>query len=144
MPRRVLAALRRFGHRGSVLIGYAAVCEAYGTGLAIGYAPTFHAAFHLPLTEFGWVFIATGVTVAAGAPRRRDGAHFALAVASATGWALLIATHWASAYGWAAGVSWAGVAAGLLLASAWPDAPRRMRAPPLPDLSRLLSGGEGK
>jgi hypothetical protein len=142
MPRRVLTALRRFGHRGSVLTGYGLVCVAYGTGLAAGYAPTFRTAFRLPLTEFGWAFIATGIAVAAGAPRRRDGAHFALAVASATGWALLIATHWASAYGWAAGVSWAGIAAGLLLASAWPNAPRRVRPPPLPDLGQLLSGGE--
>ena len=142
MPGRVLAGLRRFGHRGSVLAGYAAVCEVYGTGLALGYRPTFHAAFHLPVAVFGWAFVAAGATVALGAPRRRDGLHYAVAVATASTWALLIGTHFASPYGWTAGVSWAGIALGLLLASAWPNAPRRVRPPPLPDLGELLSGGE--
>ena len=128
--------LRRFGHRRAVLAGFSAVAITYGSGLVAGYRPTFSAAYHLPVTGFGWAFITAGLFTL---PRfRHDGLQYAAAELAAFAWALLLATHWRQPYGWTAGVSWFGIAAGLLLASAWPDAPRPpAHPPPVPTVEEL-------
>jgi len=131
--------LRRFGHRGSVLVGFAITCTAYGTGILLGYRPTFTEAYTVPVPVFGWVFLAVGVFAATGALAYRDSAQYAVGVAWTAAWAMLITTHWTAPYGWAAAVSWLGICLGLLLSSAWPNAPQHRPPPPLPTVEELVS-----
>lgn len=138
--------LRRLGHRGSVLVLFAALCLTYGAGLASGYQPTFAVVYRVHTTGFGWAFIAIGLFTLTGAPSRdgrvrRDAVQYAVAEWTAVAWALLLSTHFREPSGWAAGMSWAFIALGLLVSSAWPNAPRtpRVRPPPLPTLEELIA-----
>lgn len=137
MPGRRIRVLRRFGHRGTVLAGFGVICEAYGVGLLLGYKPTFAQAYNIPVEWFGVTFVVAGLFIGAGAVRRHDGVHFSAAVLLATAWGLLITTHWTASYGWTAAVSWFGLAAGLLVSSAWPNATRQVEPPALPPIEDL-------
>jgi hypothetical protein len=133
--------LRRFGHRASALFGFGCVAVAYGIGLVLGYHPTFFAAYNLPLEAFGWIWIGVGAFSFTGAfTRGHDAWQFAVSELAAVAWSLLLATHWISPYGWTSGVSWAGIALGLLLASTWSDAPREVVHPDLARIERLVNG----
>jgi hypothetical protein len=117
-----LARLRAdAGRRGAALGLVAVLFTAYGTGLVAGYRPTFAVALHLPVTSFGWTFIAAGAFVLTGVERRSDRWQFAVAVLVMMLWALLLATHWTQPYGWAAAVSWLGPCALTVLIAGWPE-----------------------
>jgi hypothetical protein len=119
--RRARSSWQQPGRRGTALVLIAAVFAAYGTGLLVGYRPTFAIALNLPVTVFGWVFVGSAVFVAVGAWLRSARWQFAYAVLVMALWALLLATHWTEPYGWAAAVSWMGPCALTVLIAGWPE-----------------------
>lgn len=124
--RRVVAGewrrrLLRAGHRGLALAAFAAVCFTYGSGLLLGYHPTFAKAGHWPVAVFGWVFIGVGLAALTGVPRADDRWQFALAEAWVCCWFALLVSFWNGPVGWNGAVSWLGVGSLLLVASGWPD-----------------------
>lgn len=116
--RRLLLAA---GHRGLALAVFAAVCAAYGTGLLLGYTPTFAKAGHWPVSVFGWVFIGVAAACLTGVTRADDRWQYATAEAWVACWFALLVSFWNGPVGWAGAVSWLGVGALLLVASGWPD-----------------------
>jgi hypothetical protein len=114
-----------FGYRGTALILVGAGVIAYGTGLVLGYHPTFRAAFGVGTRYMGWIWIGVGIASLFGATRKKDALFFALVNFAMTGWALLLATHWTAPYGWAAAVSWAIPDAIVLVGSSWPEGLKR-------------------
>lgn len=111
----------RAGHRGLALAAFACVCFTYGTGLIIGYQPTFTKAGHWPIMWFGWIFIGTGLVCLTGILRKDDRWQFAVAEAWVACWFALLVTFWNGPVGWNGAVSWLGVGILLLVASGWPD-----------------------
>jgi hypothetical protein len=143
VPGRRIKFLRRFGHRGSVLVGFAVTCFAYGSGILEGYRPTFTEAYHVSLPAFALVFYAVAVGATVGALTGRDALPYAAGVAWTAAWGMLITTHWTQPHGWTAAVSWFGICLGLLLSSAWPNAPHSSRiAQPEPPALRELVGDD--
>src|SRR5215469_3523507 len=124
MPGRRMKFLQRYGHRGSVLVGFALTCTAYGTGILLGYRPTFTEAYHIPVPIFAIVFFCVAVVALFGAYTSRDSLPYAIGVAWTAAWGMLITTQWTAPIGWAAAVSWFGICLGLILSSAWPNAPK--------------------
>jgi NhaP-type Na+/H+ and K+/H+ antiporter len=100
------------------------VFVAYGSGLVLGYRPTFAVALHLQVTVFGWCWIGAGLFLLTGLLVTKDRWHFAVAALVMAAWALLLATHWEAPYGWAAAVSWMGPCALAILIASWPETPR--------------------
>lgn len=115
--------LRRFGHRGAVLNGYAAVAISYGVGILFGYRPTFTSAFNIPVSMYGVVFVAIGLFSLSWLVCGCDRWQYGISVGWSVFWGFLLSSHWTLPYGWAAGISWYGIAAGLFISSAWPDSP---------------------
>lgn len=111
----------RAGHRGLALATFAAICFTYGTGLILGYQPTFAKAGHWPVGVFGWVFTGVGVTCLTGVLRHDDRWQFAVAEAWVCCWYALLVSFWSGPVGWNGATSWLGVGGLLLVAAGWPD-----------------------
>jgi hypothetical protein len=131
---------RRMGFRGSYLGLLALGFFFYGMGLVLGYKPTFLQAYGIPTETFGVCWIVAAVIVNTGVWRDQDRTQFAFAELAMSFWALLLATHWAAPYGWAAAVSWAIPTCLTLLVSSWPDPDPRPR---LVENEERRAGGSG-
>lgn len=123
----VYPLMRRVGHRGLVLNMYAAVAISYGIGILFGYRPTFSSAFNIPVFTYGVMFVAVGLFALSWMGCLCDRWQYAVSVGWAAFWGFLLSSHFTLPYGWAAGISWYGVAAGLFISSAWPDSTLRVR-----------------
>ena len=137
MRNPVLHLLRRFGHRGSALAGFAVLCLAYGAGLLSGYTPTFSVAYHYSTFSFGVTFVVVGLFIPTGIIRRfrrYDNLHYAVGEIVCISWGLLLCTHWTQPHGWSSGLSWLGLALALILGQVWPELPRPLKPPKLPTL----------
>jgi hypothetical protein len=137
MGERIEWIAAKAGFRGLGLSAFAAVCFAYGSGLELGYRPTFVEALGLHIPVFGWMFIGLGFFSLTGVLAKRDKWHFAFCELCVWAWVILIATHWTAPYGWGASVSWMGVAGALLIASAWPEPPHKRQ---VTELEQQLNG----
>lgn len=118
---------RRSGRRGAALTLFAAIDFGYGSGLAAGYVPAFADQLtpQLPLTAWGWAWIAVGVVCLTGVPLSRDQFQYAAAALMKAAWATFITVAWIHRSipgGWTAAVAWAGIAALVVLISGWPEA----------------------
>ncbi len=121
----------RIGYRTIYLILLGATFTAYGTGIILGYRPTFFHVDHLSVFSIGWMFIGAGFFMLTGLFYQRrlrkesDRAYFSLAALISTAWATTISLLWTQPVGWTAAVSWICVSIGCVIAAAWPDPSRR-------------------
>lgn len=138
-PHWVRGLAARIGFRGLGLTSFAAVCFAYGSGILLGYRPTFSSALGITIAAYAWGFIGVGAFALTGILASKDRWHYSICALWVSAWVFLIITHWTQPYGWAASVSWMGVAGALVIASAWPEPPHRATSPELaePDLTDL-------
>jgi hypothetical protein len=132
VPGRVRAVARRtrsagvraqhvIGRRGTALLLISATFCAYGTGIILGYEPTFASALHVPIIVYGWAAVGSGLFTLTGVPHPVARLQFSYAVMVTALWALLVATHWTESFGWAAGISWLSVSTLAFLVSGWPE-----------------------
>jgi len=122
------------GRRGAMLALAAAVDIIYGAALATTPADTAiwwpaasHELFRFPVPAWGLVWIAIGVVLLTGIPRRiPDGFHFGLAVALWSWWSVASVLDWVTTDSpglWGLCAIYAGLALGLLVAAGWEDPP---------------------
>ncbi len=101
---------------------------AYGTGIVLGYRPTFTRLVGLPVLDVGWIFVGVGVFMFTSILVQRQGSdrvYYAGAALFTAAWSMAISLFWTQAVGWTAAVSWMCVSVGCLITAAWPEPPRR-------------------
>lgn len=137
MPRRVARRLgRALGRRGAILLSYGTVWSLYGYAQVASPAPDQRglalATQMLPLTAWGWMWVAAGLLAIAAAwmPQGVDWFGF-------VGLALIV-LPWVTSYlatwilgdfprGWVAAAVWAVIAVPVIVVAGWREAPRPKR-----------------
>lgn len=116
------------GSKSAYLLVYTATFTAYGIGLILGYHPTFSHALNLPVSSFGYLFIAVGAFCAIGAFARLKRIPFAVAVTLTTFWLFLLLAFWSThrGFAWVAVMPWVTIALSQLLSTIRPELPREV------------------
>lgn len=137
MPRRVARRLARvLGRRGAILLSYGTVWLLVGYGQLVSPQPDqrgLHLALQLlPLTVWGWLWIAAGLIalVSAWMPQGVDWAGFLALPLIVLPWMASYLVSWLQGdfpRGWIAAVVWAAIAVPVLVAAGWREPPRVKR-----------------
>ncbi|MFF5445503.1 hypothetical protein [Streptomyces sp. NPDC012888] len=129
----------KLGRRGAILSCYGLVWLLYGYGQITTPQPDQRGLQTLlalmPLTAWGWVWIAAGVValVSAWAPPGRDAAAFYVLPLIVVPWMASYLVAWLLGdypRGWVAAAVWAVITVPVLVTAGWPEPPRRKRAEP--------------
>ncbi len=118
----------KLSYRIRYLLLLGATFIAYGTGIVLGYRPTFTSLIGVPVLDVGWTFIGAGVFMFTSILMHRRGSdriYYSAAALFTAAWSTAISLFWSQAVGWTAAVSWMCVSVGCLITAAWPDPPRR-------------------
>jgi hypothetical protein len=130
---------RRIGRRGTILSCYGLVWILYGYGQLTAPQPDqrgLRAALSLmPLSAWGWCWIAAGIValVSAWAPPGRDAAAFIVLPLIVVPWMASYLAAWVTGgypRGWVAAAVWAVITVPVLVAAGWPEPPRAKKAEP--------------
>ena len=129
MPRRVVRRLgRTLGRRGAILLCYGTVWALYGYAQITspqpdqrGLQPILE---RVPLTVWGWLWVATGLTavVSAWLPQGRDWVGFLALPAMVLPWMASFLLAWLMGdypRGWVAALVWAVIAVPVLVVEGW-------------------------
>ena len=116
-------SLKLVGSKGVYLLVYTCTFTAYGVGLILGYHPTFSHALNLPVSSFGYLFIAVGLFCGIGAFARWKRIPFAVCVTLTTFWIFLLFTFWSThrGFAWVAIMPWVTIALSQLLSTIRPE-----------------------
>jgi len=110
----------RVGRRSGLLLIFAITAMVYGSGLLAGYVPTFDTALDVPVYVYGFMFLFASLVGFLGVIFRWVKMPYAVSVATAVFWAMLLAVFWQSPFGWTAATSWFGIAMMCFYAATWP------------------------
>ena len=138
MPRRVVRRLgRTLGRRGAILLCYGTVWARYGYAQITspqpdqrGLQPILE---RVPLTVWGWLWVATGLTavVSAWLPQGRDWVGFLALPAMVLPWMASFLLAWLMGdypRGWVAALVWAVIAVPVLVVAGWREPSALKRA----------------
>ena len=138
MPRRVVRRLgRTLGRRGAILLCYGTVWALYGYAQITspqpdqrGLQPILE---RVPLTVWGWLWVATGLTavVSAWLPQGRDWVGFLALPAMVLPWMTSFLLAWLMGdypRGWVAALVWAVIAVPVLVVAGWREPSALKRA----------------
>jgi len=114
------------GQRGALLLVFAATYIAYGAGLLFGYHPTFSRALDVPVSMFGYLFIAAGIVFLVGAIFRFSRVPFSVALSVTTFWVFMLLIFWSThrGFAWVAVMPWVTIGFTQLISALQPDLPR--------------------
>lgn len=148
----VTRAWKHLGYRGLFLLLVGVVQAGYGSGLltaarypardAHWWPAAARQAGGLPLGTWGIIWLAAAATCLVSAWFTVDQIGYATAELLTAGWAALAMQRWITTGepgAWAPAVIYAGVAAGILLVSRWPEPVPPISLPPLPGQPGLLT-----
>ena len=137
MVRRVTRRLgRMLGRRGAILLSYGTVWALYGYAQITtpqpdqrGLAPLLE---QIPLTVWGWMWVATGLVaiVSAWMPQGRDWPAFLALPLIVLPWIYSYLAAWITGEfprGWVAAIVWGVIAVPVLVVAGWREPPRPKR-----------------